>query len=129
MPAGEHTLATARESVSTADSGIEKVWSGRKAMLRRAAQCLRARVAHRPIREVRMTREIQCPERGRDQLALMLLDFAFIQAVEMDSSRPKPSPRTSGPISARNVLQATTRVVSMSNSDKQVLAIDWEFPK
>jgi hypothetical protein len=76
-----------------------------------------------------MKRGIQCPERGRDQLALLLLDFAFMQIFEVDNSRPNARPRTSGPMSLRNMLQATTEVVSMPKSDKQVPAIDWEFPK
>ncbi len=39
-----------------------------------------------------MKRGIQCPERGRDQLALLLLDFAFMQVFEVDSSRPNAQP-------------------------------------
>ena len=39
-----------------------------------------------------MKRGIECPERGRDQLALLLLDFAYMQAVEVDSSRPNSQP-------------------------------------
>lgn len=39
-----------------------------------------------------MKRGIQCPERGRDQLALLLLDFAYMQAVKVDSSRLNGQP-------------------------------------
>ena len=82
MPTGNHTLAGARDAMSTADCGIETVWRGRTAVTPRAAQCLRAKVAHRPKTEVRMKRGIQCPELGRDQLPLLPLYVALVQRVE-----------------------------------------------
>ncbi len=44
-----------------------------------------------------MKRGIQCPERGRDQLALLLLDFAYVQAIEVDRSWPHAQPENVRP--------------------------------